>query len=988
MGNLASVKSKRFADSPHKMRASQWPLLPYKGLNFYTAKDAALFCERNEEIEDCSQLLGSFATKMLLVHGRTGTGKSSFLRAGLFPRLMANPHFHIVRCANSDEPALIRSTGDPITSIMDWLHDRLSDPEAFVEVPPQAKLNTRRTLECPPGTAARVRAEMLLTALRSLTSRLSGTLVLAVDQAEEVFTLGSNETIEVRKAYFDLLDNLCHDRFDIKVILALRTEYYGQFSDSFRIGPDLSVSTVHSGLEQFMLHGIDASKRLESVILRPTLEVSPLPRLSAPYSRYKFRFEEGLVPTIVNDILCHCGESSTLPIVQLVCLDLYTDLLARKETVIRCSAYRELHGVQGAIDRYFEKAICEAMGRREKGKAKHLDAWRDVLSLLVAMQEGGALTSLLLPQSYLVEEAASFNAPEPIEATLVAMATAELRLLRTVDLRDPETGEHAVHYSLGHDALAIPLHEWKKGQKDRLKIKAARNRSWAIAAAMAVFVGMTGLAGYAAYSSAKKAAVEAILQGVETEPNVGSRILLLAAIEKNANFFDRKLLPMTRIETALRTTLTRAPFFSADAACAGFNPSGEWLALAGSDDSTESISLHALADRKAPPAKRMPPNPDLPKQQPCATGFVDNLTSPVLYSNDKLIYTTRDGTQQTPLNSLVTPQSGQRPRAADFGAGLFRLTAWQPNPTRGYTQTFHDFSFDADQSRFQPRFKSAPTSIIPSRNSAVFSGTSQLFAYTDTTDDRSQNHQSRSSATGAAKSSRPDNVVPDDNRTRVVVRSRDTPDTDEFAVKEARADYADPDQQLPWSISFLPSDDGSLVYRNKTGRFVFVTRGKNAAEPATSVYQIASDLTGLRPVPPQFSWGRPLLAAVAIEDQYRVAWITKDGIRVFESGPSRRLTPLRNNAALLPTLSDADPFSKIRFSSDGNELLFVKHQFNGVIVYAWDLRNERQKQISEADPDRLLADACAIAANIGSPMLQENDLKRLPGSLRSQPCSD
>lgn len=991
MDKLAIATLNRTVRSTQKASASKWPPLPYKGLNFYTAEDAALFCERDKEIDDCAQIVGNFTTKMLLLHGRTGTGKSSFLRAGLFPRLMENLHFYCIRCTNNDEPVLIRSTGDPIASIMDVLHDRLRDPLAFPEVAPQARLDACGMLECLPKATGKERAESLLSALRLLTSRLPGTLVLAIDQAEEVFTLATEETSEVRSAYFDLLDDLCHDRFDIKVILALRTEYYGQFADNFRLAPDLSVSTVHSGLEQFMLHGIGSRESLETVILRPTLDVAAVPRLGAPYKQYQFRFEAGLVREIVNDVLHHCGESSTLPIVQLVCLDLYMDLRAKGESVIWRRAYAARRGVQGAIDRYFERAIADAMGKAGKVKIRHLDAWRDVLSLLVAMQEGGALTSLLLPQSHLIEEGRKFKTPEPIETTLNAMATSELRLLRKVDLRDPETGQHATHFSLGHDALAIPLHEWKKAQSDRLRIRAARHRSWAFAGCFVGVTGLlaviTGLAGYAAYS-ARKAAVEAVIQGVETDPSVGSRIMLLAAIEKNANWLDRKLLPMSQIDDALRATLIRGPFFSMAAACAGFSTSGYSLALAGSDDSVQSINIQALANRAASPIGPPPKTTDM-QRQPCATGFVRNLTAPVLFVHDSLRYTNHDGLQLVQLKSLVNVPPDSGPRFANFGAGMFRLTTWLVNPNRSYTQTFLDFYYDADQTRFKAKFKRAPDITVPGRNGIVFSEATQFFAYTEDVEKPLKNNKGAPASANTTKGSEQNNSRRDEGgNVRVVVRSRNMPDVEEYAVNEVRADYSDPDQLLPWSISFLPSDDGSLVYRNKTGRFVFVNRGQSASEPiTTSVYEIKGRPLGLRPVSAQFSWGRPLLAAVAMKDhQYRVAWMTKDGLTVFRSDSSNELIPLRNGEPLLPAFSDADSISTIRFSNDGEVLLFARHQANVVTVYAWDLNPVRQKQIQGWTSDALVSNACRVATNIGYPTLQGSDLKRLPESLRAQPC--
>ncbi len=64
-----------------------WPDEPYRELDFYTAADEALFCERSREVDECMQLFAQYHTKVLLLHGFSGSGKSSFLRAGLLPHL-------------------------------------------------------------------------------------------------------------------------------------------------------------------------------------------------------------------------------------------------------------------------------------------------------------------------------------------------------------------------------------------------------------------------------------------------------------------------------------------------------------------------------------------------------------------------------------------------------------------------------------------------------------------------------------------------------------------------------------------------------------------------------------------------------------------------------------------------------------------------------------------------------------------------------------
>src|SRR5580658_4962302 len=64
---------------------SPWPKSPYKGLSCYGPADRPLYAGREADIRMCSALLMLPETRTLIRHGKTGCGKSSFLRAGLIP---------------------------------------------------------------------------------------------------------------------------------------------------------------------------------------------------------------------------------------------------------------------------------------------------------------------------------------------------------------------------------------------------------------------------------------------------------------------------------------------------------------------------------------------------------------------------------------------------------------------------------------------------------------------------------------------------------------------------------------------------------------------------------------------------------------------------------------------------------------------------------------------------------------------------------------
>lgn len=62
---------------------------PYLGIDYFTAQDAPLFFGRNAEIAEMWEQMKNTSQRLILLYGYSGVGKSSFLRAGLLPRVKA-----------------------------------------------------------------------------------------------------------------------------------------------------------------------------------------------------------------------------------------------------------------------------------------------------------------------------------------------------------------------------------------------------------------------------------------------------------------------------------------------------------------------------------------------------------------------------------------------------------------------------------------------------------------------------------------------------------------------------------------------------------------------------------------------------------------------------------------------------------------------------------------------------------------------------------
>ena len=484
---------------------AKWPAEPYRGLSYYGREDIPVFAGRTMDVQRVARILGSGNTRILLLHGSTGCGKSSFLRAGLIPFLESQTgYFTFAKEAAHAESALfVRSTHDPLLELASRAYEvALTVVSARGCEPSPAE--TSLTSEGFPSRLSRKPSEVLernasepiidlnkypelakFTAavaddperLVDLIGRIAyvrpRTQALIVDQAEEVLTLKpGTDGDAARRRFFMFLAYLSLSSINFRLIVAFRTEYHGRLYAALKSG-GIDAASV----EDYYLSDLTGPDLLEA-ITRPC-STDEVPGYGVPRAKYHFYYEEGLPELIARELEKTPLTSGNLPVLQLVCRRLYQRAKGlpkvRGNWVIRQKDYRDLGGIHGQIDSHLQQALekcCETGQLRLLETKLESMRWRDVLSELAKPQADGSITTDVKKASILSERAKLRGCKIPFDTAMSFLAKDEWRIVRPVELTLVTTNQKLPCYSLGHDALGSVLESWRIGrQKDRTGIR-------------------------------------------------------------------------------------------------------------------------------------------------------------------------------------------------------------------------------------------------------------------------------------------------------------------------------------------------------------------------------------------------------------------------------------------------------------------------------------------------------------------------------------
>jgi hypothetical protein len=953
-------------------KSLKWPDRPYRGLDFYREIDAPLFREREIDATTCKDLLLSFGVKLLLLQGSSGCGKSSFLRAGLIPSLRTKLdagnntplETNVAGGSNtsrqvyflSGRDIVIRCTADPLKEIAKSIHVALKSSTTFIagsfagaESDTQLDEAERERLRSTvggiidaPDTSEQTAAQLTETLLE-LVADLPGQLILILDQAEEVLTRDASHAAS--QAFFRFLEGVYLRNIDLRVVVSLRTEYYGRFRDELRISDDrLAKRPKSGGVHSYLLRLLRDKASLIRIIEAPTSAKDN------GRSVYEFSYAPGLVEKIVDDLLEYFTHSSVTPALQVVCDSLYDSLTERKRT-INHDDYRKPGDIGGILSDYVVRGIRK-IGANHSAE---IDKWRATLYTLVSRQGGGTVVSLTETVDDLEAKARSNKVKGDVRKAFLDLAVGSTPLLRG------EPPENPKDLSLKHDVLAVVLSRWydeyggaiKAQQEDRkrLWLVGGVGGSSVVAALAVIFVIFQAATTF--QEKARLIKLRSDYVASDTTDFGNDALLTLVSLDEiqQWNYWYGALTGQAKtieenLIAQLRDVLQRAPRYFGRYKSAAFDPNGHSVAFLGSDG-IEIVRLDDNFDAL------LSPHRDLPHdviQSPTATvGFMTGLGA-VIYSDGQLYWWEDNNLKNTDLRSRLPTTSVPKIRSAQFTAGWLYVFLSEGNKI---TSVIPVRSNDLSS---QEKLNEEP--IVVAERPPVFSNRAAgLYAFLDV--------KANDETNGAGK------------QLQLSLRDFMNPNFQRNVKVASNSAVVNRGETLAFA-----ANENAVLIRDGSGTF-YLAGGSGVEE----VERFGQD-AGITPI--VFGQIYPALAAVRTGGNWRVAWPSFDGIVVVEG--------TRGSAPLKPIfgkpLMGATPMpSGVQFSVDGDFVLDsptvgIPSFFVGFdITEVWDLRLQRRNWLERSNLAALRREACRIANRVErrSAFSKKQEMMFLIDA-RQQPC--
>jgi len=402
-------------------------LCPYKGLLPYREQDAKYFFGRDTERRLIRDNLR--ASRLTLLYGASGTGKSSVLGAGVAHDLKDDPDYLVVYF------------GTPGT----WRNDPVSTLNAAIE----AKLSGLPGYQPNGGNGSK---QGLFHGLESRLATVDRTLLVILDQFEEYFQYHPNEDGENTFAVeFPRL--LRREEIPVHFLVSVREDMIATLDRFKKRIPALFNNRLR-------IEFLSRQAALEAV-LKP-LEVFN----QEAHSFGPVAMREEVAEHVVDKIICaQKGEKRSVqtPYLQLVLERWWNREIDNSSHELREQTLQDLGGVETIVDRHLEFTLSQLSPEATEAAA-------EIFRFMVT--PGGRKIALTVSE---LAGNISTQISESIDVKGLLEKLRDARVLTTVPPpQGSAPGEQC--YEFAHDVVARAALEWRRHFRDAKKIAEANER--------------------------------------------------------------------------------------------------------------------------------------------------------------------------------------------------------------------------------------------------------------------------------------------------------------------------------------------------------------------------------------------------------------------------------------------------------------------------------------------------------------------------------
>lgn len=412
------------------MTESRIPVTPYKGLIPYSEEDAPFFFGRDPEREIITANL--MASRLTLLYGASGVGKSSVLRAGV--------EHHLRKLARQN----MAKRGKPEFAVIVFNRWR-DNPRAYLEL--EVLKSVAAAFNGSPPEAKQM-PDDFVEMLRVNANRVGGRLLIILDQFEEYFLYHSQENGPGTFAT-DFPRAINDPGLRVDFLISIREDALAKL-DRFE-------ASIPNLFDNYLrIEHLDREAARDAIV-KPVEEYNHRRAAARPVS-----IEPALIEAVLDQVktgqvvIGEAGRGSVIreddeakietPFLQLVMTRLWQEEMRNGSHVLRLETLKRLGGAEPIVKTHLDEAMNE------------MDAEdRDVAARIFRYLVTPSGTKIAYSAADLADYGGLRTAQ--LDSLLEKLSASDARILRPV--APPLDQPNVLRYEIFHDVLAPAILDWR-----------------------------------------------------------------------------------------------------------------------------------------------------------------------------------------------------------------------------------------------------------------------------------------------------------------------------------------------------------------------------------------------------------------------------------------------------------------------------------------------------------------------------------------------